>query len=146
VTACAGALEGLLARLAALAEATPGREVCGFAAEGAEGLPELWPVPNVAQDPIHMFQVAPAEVLRTLRRAEQGGRQLLALYHSHPSGGAALSSRDLDELTVDGAPVLPGLELWVVALEGGVVAEIGAYTWTGGTYAARCRRRPPFTV
>jgi proteasome lid subunit RPN8/RPN11 len=146
VTACAGALEGLLGRLASLAEATPGREVCGFAAECGEGHAELWPVPNAAQDPSRMFQVAPVVVLRTLRRAEQGGRQLLALYHSHPSGGAALSSRDLDELTVDGAPLLPGLELWVVALAGGVAAEIRAYTWSEGAYAERCRRRPPFTT
>ncbi len=146
MTAGAEALEGLLGRLAALAEANPGQEVCGFAVGAGEGGAELWPARNASDDPARAFQVAPGEVLRALRQADERGRRLLALYHSHPSGGSRLSPRDLDGLTVDGAPVLPGAELWVVALERGAAVEIRAYAWADGGYAERCLRRPPFTV
>lgn len=146
MTGSAAALEALLGQLAALAEASPGQEICGLAVEAGAGGAELWPAENAAPDPARAFQIAPAEVLRTLRRADQSGRKILALYHSHPSGGARLSVRDLDELTVDGAPVLPGVELWVVGLEEGAATEIRAYTWADGAYAERCLRRSPFTV
>jgi proteasome lid subunit RPN8/RPN11 len=146
VTGGDAALEGILGRLAAVAEASPVTEVCGFAVERADGLAELWPVPNTAADPRHAFRMDPAEVLRALRLADQEGRRLLALYHSHPSGGSSLSSSDLGELTAGGKPVLPGVELWVIALEDGVATEIRAHAWAGGGYAERCLRRRPFTV
>src|SRR5512142_1166822 len=91
--------------LAALAEASPAVEVCGFAL-GREL--ELVPVRNAAPDPARAFAMAPLDVLRVLRRAEAEGREVAAIWHSHPSGGAALSPVDAAELTAGAGPAVPG--------------------------------------
>ena len=126
----------------ALAEASPDREVCGFVREGPPGR-EVVPVPNVCEEPWRGFRIAPEAVLAILRGAEEPGRGLLALYHSHPSGGAGLSGRDLAELVVDGRPTLPGIDLWVVSLEGGKALELRSYAWGEDGYAEVARLRPP---
>jgi len=139
-----GSLPGGPAReVCALAEASPDREVCGFVLEGPAGQ-EVVPAPNVAQDPRRGFLIAPEVVLSVLRRADAAGRRLVALYHSHPRGGARLSSRDLAELIVDGQPTLPGVELWVMGLEGGKVQELRSFSWDGEAYREMAARLPPF--
>jgi desampylase len=139
-------MEGVLARLVALAEASPEHEVCGFVLEAPLGLILLYPTRNVAEDTTRAFQIAPSEVLRTLRGADDGGCRVLAVYHSHPFGGADLSSRDLAELVVDGCPVLPGAELWVVALERGIAKEIRVFGWADGRYERLTEGPGQFTL
>jgi proteasome lid subunit RPN8/RPN11 len=135
---------GTVRSVCTLAEASPGREVCGFVLEGPGGL-EVVSAPNVADDPARGFRIAPEAVLSVLRRADEPGRKVAALFHSHPAGGAALSARDLAELVVDGSPALPGAQLWVIALESGKAVELRAFGWQGGRFEEVARLRGPFT-
>jgi hypothetical protein len=68
------------------------------------------------------------------------------MYHSHPSGGPALSARDLADLAMEGGPLLPGVELWVFGMEQGRAVELRAYRWIDGGYSEVARRRAPFTL
>ncbi len=130
-------LAPVAARLAALAEAEPGREACGLVVSASRDLPgdpEAWPVPNAAPDPRRAFALAPEALLGALRRLEAEGRVLLAVYHSHPGGGADLSARDLDGALCEGLPVLEGVAQVVVALEGGRACTVRAHRWADGRY------------
>ena len=145
--AAAQALTRLQKELVALAEASPLTEVCGFVLEHpGQGNVELRTAHNEAEDPARRFMISPQAVMRVLRQADLGGPLLRAVYHSHPEGGADLSARDLAELVVDGEPLLPGVELWVVALAGGIATEVRVFSWVKGGYLARVRRRGPFTL
>jgi proteasome lid subunit RPN8/RPN11 len=136
-----------LRAVCALAEASPDREVCGFVLEGpGPGGQELVPARNVAAHPAREFRIEPREVLAVLRGAEDAGRALAALYHSHPEGGAGLSARDVAELVVDGQPALPGLVLLIVALVGGKAKEARTYAWRAGGYSEVARHGAPFTL
>jgi sulfur-carrier protein len=140
-------LRPALTAVAALAERSPGREVCGFVLDGRAGEgPEVVAVPNAAPEPARAFAMAPRDVLRILRRAEQGGRAVAAIFHSHPRGGAGLSAADVTQLTAEGAPLWPEVELWVVALERGRAAEVRAHAWAGAAFMERFRLRGPFTT
>lgn len=135
----------ILGAIAALARADPAREVCGFVfGAGRTCGPELVAARNVAREPERSFVVDPRDVLAVLRRADREGREVLALYHSHPTGGSRLSCTDLEELTADGAPLLPGVELWVIGLVDSVVADVRGYRWGSGGFAEAWRRFPPF--
>ncbi len=134
-----------VAALAARAEASPHAEICGFVlAGGGEGT-QVVPIQNVAADPRHGFVMEPREVLAALRAAEAQGRAVAAIFHSHPRGGAGLSAADRALLAPEGRPLWPGVELWVIALEGGAAVELQAHAWTGDRYEERSRSRAPFT-
>ncbi len=138
-------LDAVLARLVAVVESDPAREVCGFVlGDGRDW--EVLALRNAADDPARSFRIDPGDVLAVLRRVERERLGLAALYHSHPSGGARLSHRDLADLTAEGGPLLPGVELWVVGVEAGKAGEIRVYRWIDGGYAEVVRRRGPFTV
>lgn len=115
----------------ALAEASPAAEVCGLLASGAGGEVEPWPVTNVSATPATAFELEPRELLRDLRRLDEAGGRLVAVYHSHLAGGADLSPRDLAGALCEGTPVLPGAAQVVVALEAGRATRIRAHRWTG---------------
>jgi proteasome lid subunit RPN8/RPN11 len=127
-------LSAVASRLAALAEADAAREVCGLVVAGEGGPAEVWPLENAAADPRRAFAIAPADLLRALRRLEAEGRRLLAVYHSHPEGGAGLSARDLDQALVDGEPLLGGVAQVVIALRDGRACTVRAHRWTGGRF------------
>ena len=136
-----------LQALCALAEASPDREVCGFVLEGpGPGAQALVPARNSAAAPAREFRIEPREVLAVLRGAEDAGRALVAMYHSHPEGGAELSARDLAELVVDRQPTLPGALLLVLSLVGGRAKEVRAYAWRAGAYSEAARHAAPFTL
>jgi len=124
----------VLARLAALAEAEPEREVCGLVVERAAVL-EVWPARNAAPDPADGFEIAPAEVLAALARLEAERGVLRAIYHSHPRGGAGLSARDRAALTAGEEPLFPGVDLLVLALDRGLAVEIAAHRWDGRAFS-----------
>jgi proteasome lid subunit RPN8/RPN11 len=85
----------------------------------------------VAQEPTRRFEVDPRALLDVQRRARSGGPALAAVYHSHPSGGAALSAADRASLLLDdGAPVLPGVDLLVVGLGEGRAEEVRLHRWS----------------
>lgn len=145
----AGPTERAIAALpavAACAEGSPREETCGFvlAAAGAEG-PQVVPVRNVAGDPRRAFAMDPRGVLAVLRAAEERGRAVAAIFHSHPEGGAGLSPADRALLAPDGRPLWPGVELWVIALAGGRAVELRAHGWAGARHEELWRARAPFT-
>jgi proteasome lid subunit RPN8/RPN11 len=122
-----------LDRLVALAEGSPAAEVCGLLVErGAEV--EAWPLTNVATSPGTAFEVAPRELLQALRRIEGTGDRLIAIFHSHLSGGADLSRRDLEGALAGEGPLWPGVAQLVVALEGGRVSRVRAHRWNGEAF------------
>jgi len=124
-----------LARLAALAEGSPGEEVCGLLVRTG-GVVEPWPMRNVAPAPATAFELAPAELLAALRRLDGERGELVAVYHSHLAGGAGLSTRDLSGALAGGAPILPGVAQVVVALEGGRACRILVHRWAGSAFTA----------
>ena len=127
-------LAEVAARLAALAEAEPHREICGLVEVGPDGTPRVVPLANRAAEPDAAFALDPGDVLAALRRADGGGGAVLAVYHSHPRGGAGLSARDLDQALADGKPLLPGVGQVVVALLDGRAERVRWHRWEGGRY------------
>jgi proteasome lid subunit RPN8/RPN11 len=146
VTAPAPVLDpAILARLVALCEADPGREVCGFLLRrGGELL--VQPVPNVADryhalDPERFprtsrdsYLMDPKEQLRVHRELEAWGGEIALVWHSHVETGAYFSAKDRADAVVDGAPTVPGAEYLVLGVRGGRVAEVKRYRWDGQDY------------
>ena len=123
-------------RLAALAEAEPDREACGFVVEGADGGAEVVPMRNVVGapggppgDPRQAFRVDPAGHLALSRTLRAGRRAILAVYHSHVDGPARLSPADREEALLDGRPVVPGADWLVAGMRDGKVMEIRVFRW-----------------
>lgn len=80
-------------RLLAAAQASPGEEVCGFVVRTVDGC-TVRPVPNVAGDPEHRFEMDPHGMIDAFRHAREDGEEILAIYHSHPAGPATPSALD----------------------------------------------------
>jgi len=59
---------------------------------------ECEPAANVAADPRGAFEVDPGAVVAGCERARRAGLGLIGVWHSHPSGPAFPSRRDLEEL------------------------------------------------
>lgn len=132
-------------RLVALAEGSPGAEVCGLLVRGEAGEVEPWPVPNVSPTPVRSFELSPLALLDALRRLDRGGGLLVGVYHSHLGGGAGLSARDLEGALVDGTPVLRGCAQVVVALEKGRATVVRAHGWNGQCFQPDDVWRRPLT-
>jgi desampylase len=125
-----------LERAGALAEAEPEREVCGFLMRRGGAL-EVWPAQNAAADPARAFEMAPVDVLSALRRADTEGLVVSAMYHSHPGGGPALSSRDLARLAPGAEPLLAGVDLVVIPLEDRRARIARIHHWCEGAFSHR---------
>ena len=82
----------------AAARAHP-RECCGLLLGLGDRILEVVASPNVAADPARRFEVDPALLLATHRRARAVGLALLGSYHSHPGGPLAPSLNDAAQAT-----------------------------------------------
>ncbi len=149
----------LLARIAALCEADPAREACGFVVERAGRL-DVVPITNVADryhaaDPRHFprtsadgFVMDPREQLRVMQELDGAGGTLVAVWHSHVDAGAHFSAKDRADAVVDGLQQLPGAEYLVAGMRRGVVTELKRFRYADGEFvesdltAALPRRRP----
>ncbi len=58
---------------------------------------EAWPLPNVHPQPEVGYRADPEALLFALRRADDLGLSVVALYHSHPAGLAYPSATDRRE-------------------------------------------------
>jgi len=135
----------VLARIAALCEADPEREVCGFVARRGGAL-EVIPVPNVADryhavDPAHFprtsresYLMEPRAQLRTMEALAGDGGEVVAVWHSHIEVGAYFSAKDRADAVVDGIQQVPGAEYLVLGVRGGRVTETKRYRWEGGDF------------
>jgi proteasome lid subunit RPN8/RPN11 len=137
---------GFIARIVALCEADPAREVCGFLLR-RDGALHVVPVPNAADryhaaDPAHFprtsrdsYLMDPKEQLRVHRELEQWGGEIAAVWHSHVEVGAYFSAKDRADAAVEGRPVVPGAEYLVLGVKGGRVTEVKRFRWDGGDFA-----------
>jgi proteasome lid subunit RPN8/RPN11 len=134
--------EPLVARMVALCEADPAREVCGFVVRRGAAL-EVVPVPNAvdryhAADPERFprtsrdgYLMDPKAQLRLHRELEAGGGEIVAVWHSHVETGAYFSEKDRADAVVDGVQAVPGAEYLVLGLRGGRVTETRRFRWDG---------------
>lgn len=95
-----------LQTLQAAAAAQPDREICGLLFGTFDRIEEARAADNVADDPRATFEIDPAALIAAYRAQRAGGARLTGHYHSHPSGSAAPSPRDL-------AAAEPG-RLWLI--------------------------------
>jgi len=58
---------------------------------------EAWPLPNVHPYPEVGYRAEPGALLAALRRADERGLEVVALFHSHPTGLARPSATDRRE-------------------------------------------------
>lgn len=96
----------LLGALQEAARASPDREICGLLAGMNDRIEAMLPAVNVAADPRRAFEVDPQVLIAALRAERDGGASVIGCYHSHPSGDATPSARDI-------AAAEPG-KLWLI--------------------------------
>ncbi len=135
----------VLDRIAALCEADPSREACGFVLRRG-GVLVVVPVPNVADryhaaDPARFprtsrdsYLMDPRVQLRVHEDLARVGGEIAAVWHSHVEAGAYFSEKDRADALLDGAPVIPGAEYLVLSVRGGKVAERRRYRLEGGDF------------
>ncbi len=135
----------IVARLVALCEADPAREVCGFVVRRAGGL-DVVKIANVADryhaaDPAAFprtsrdsYLMDPKEQLRVHRELEAWGGEIVAVWHSHVEVGAYFSEKDRSDAVVDGVQAVPGAEYLVLGVRGGRVTEVKRYRLDGGAF------------
>ena len=78
-----------------VAQITP-MEACGLLGGFNSRVEEVVPIQNVAQNQ-YRFRMDPSEQVRTMFDFEDRGLDLLAIYHSHPSGPEGPSQLDLKD-------------------------------------------------
>lgn len=64
-------------------EASP-HECCGLIGGVDERTQTVYPLRNVANDPLVTYEAAPEDLFAAQRFMRERGEQLLAIYHSHP--------------------------------------------------------------
>ncbi|MBB6634006.1 Mov34/MPN/PAD-1 family protein [Cohnella thailandensis] len=81
---------------------------------------------NVAADPRDSFRFAPDEWIRLNLQTQKNQREIVGLWHSHPSGPALPSAQDAEGWDGCGS-------YWIVGLEGGRT-DLRAYARSGGEW------------
>lgn len=106
-------------------------EICGVLAgerggDGAEHLSRVEAVhraTNVADTPQTRYVIDPEEQLRIIEDVEDGGREVVGFYHSHPEGPPVPSETDAERAAWPGysyAICVPGQQPY-----------LGSWRWTG---------------
>jgi [CysO sulfur-carrier protein]-S-L-cysteine hydrolase len=60
------------------------RECCGLVGGTATTTQTIYPLRNIASEPLVTYEAAPEELFAAQREMRAGGEQLVAIYHSHP--------------------------------------------------------------
>ncbi len=135
----------IVARLVALCEADPEREVCGFLLRRGGAL-HVVPVANAADryhaaDPARFprtsrdsYLMEPKEQLRVHRELDAWGGEIAAVWHSHVEVGAYFSAKDRADAVVEGQPTVPGADYLVLGVRGGRVGEVKRFRWDGADF------------
>jgi len=86
----------LLEKMEADAASRAPLEACGLVA-GRDGQAlEVFPITNALHSPVR-FRMDPQEQWQAFKEIDERSWELLAIYHSHPSGPAGLSAMDIAE-------------------------------------------------
>jgi proteasome lid subunit RPN8/RPN11 len=80
-------------------------EACGLIGGSQERAVLVLPVENELHSPVR-FQMAPAAQFQALNKIEAAGMDLLAIFHSHPTGPVHPSVTDVAEFYYPGSLVL----------------------------------------
>ena len=70
-------------------------ECCGLLAGAGNRVTRMFPASNALASPTE-YEIAPRELFDLFRRLREGKLELVAIYHSHPSGDNIPSKRDLE--------------------------------------------------
>lgn len=130
-------------------EAAYPAEGCAVIYRTPEGGFELVLMTNAADryhalDPVRFPRTArtaylfePKEWLRIEREAEDRGRVLHGIVHSHADVGAYFSEEDQNQAAPEGMPLYPGILYLVVAVDKGVASSSRIYVWEEGVWKER---------
>lgn len=72
------------------------RECCGMLAGRDSRAVSRYPLRNLAENPHTAYFAAPEDIFVAMRRMRESGEELIAIYHSHPSGKPYPSQTDLE--------------------------------------------------
>ena len=72
--------EGMFAH----ARAASPEECCGLLGGVGKDVASVYPLKNVAREPLKSYEAAPAELFDAQKRMRARGETLAAIYHSHP--------------------------------------------------------------
>jgi proteasome lid subunit RPN8/RPN11 len=136
----------VVARVAALCEADPGREACGFVVRRGRAL-EVVPIRNAADryhaaDPASFprtsrdsYVMDPRDQLRVMRELDTWGGEIVAIWHSHVEAPAYFSEKDRSDALPGGVAAVPGAEYLVLGVRGGRVTDVKRYRLHAGAFA-----------
>lgn len=104
-------------------------EACGILAGRAGKVERLFRMTNVEGSPVSYFMDA-KEQFKAMKLIREDGLEMVAIYHSHPAGGAYPSPKDISLASYpDSAYVIialgPKPEIKAYMIEEGNVREIG---------------------
>jgi proteasome lid subunit RPN8/RPN11 len=134
-----------IARMVALCEADPHREVCGLVVRCGGAL-QVEHVANAADryheaDPARFprtsrdsYLMDPRDLRRIYREIDERGGEVAAVWHSHVEVGAYFSAKDRADAVLDGVPAVPGAEYLVLGVRAGRVTEVKRFWWDGTDY------------
>lgn len=71
-------------------------EACGLLAGKNNSVEKVFLITNQAQSPVR-FRMDPTEQLNALEWIDSNGLELLAIFHSHPTGPETVSATDIKE-------------------------------------------------
>ncbi len=112
-------------------------EACGLLGGKGGQVTSVFCIPNVAPNPLTSFLMEPQAQLSALLTMEERGMELVAIYHSHPSGARSdPSPSDIAQAYYPGVAhliIVPGLDGGIASLrafmiEGGQVSEMPVIT------------------
>jgi len=72
-------------------------EACGLIAGVGERAELVYPLPNIADDPLHLYRIDNAALDHAVRDFRQNKLSLIGIYHSHPHGDPILSATDIQQ-------------------------------------------------
>jgi proteasome lid subunit RPN8/RPN11 len=99
-------------------------ECAGLIGVDQGGRTLIFPCPIEFTSPTGFY--IPAKVFWDLRTANG---ELVAIYHSHPSGNDRLSPRDLMSMKIGDSPTYPGVEWLIIPYTNDRVAKLVRYVW-----------------
>lgn len=135
----------VLRHIAALCEAEPARESCGFVVRKSGSL-DVVQIPNVADrynklDPARFPRTSrdsylmDARALRDLQvDLDSSQAEIVAVWHSHIDAGAYFSAKDRADAVIEGEQAMPGVEYLVFSVRAGLVVEATIFRYADGQF------------